>query len=76
MIAAPVRTSVETVTFELGVHVATRAECTIVLKGPEVQGPPAQRFAFNSRRQESPTADGRNQDGGSQACCDGTCYRD
>jgi Family of unknown function (DUF5990) len=45
-LVSPVRTSAETVTFELGVQVVTRAEGTIVLKGPQVQGPPASRFVY------------------------------
>lgn len=45
-LVAPVRSSAEAVTFELLVQVVTRADGTIVLKGPEVQGPPAQRFVY------------------------------
>lgn len=45
-LVAPVRTSAETVTFELRVQVVTRLDGTIVLKGPEVQGPPAKRFVY------------------------------
>ncbi len=40
-LVAPVRASAETVAFELRVQVVTRAAGTIVLKGPELQGPPA-----------------------------------
>lgn len=45
-LVAPVRTSAETVTFALDVQVVTRADGTMVLKGPEVQGPPAGRFVY------------------------------
>ena len=40
-LVAPLRTSADTVTFELVVQAVTRAEGTFVLKGPGVQGPAA-----------------------------------
>lgn len=45
-LVAPVRSSPDAVTFEFVVQVVTRAGGTIGLKGPEVQGPPAQRFVY------------------------------
>ncbi|QJR37603.1 DUF5990 family protein [Gemmatimonas groenlandica] len=45
-LVAPVRVSALSVTFELRVQAVMRANGAIVLKGPEVQGPPAQRFVY------------------------------
>lgn len=45
-LVAPVRTSPSAVTFELRVQAVVRADGSMVLKGPEVQGSPAQRFVY------------------------------
>lgn len=45
-LVAPLRRSADAVTFELCAQVVTRADGTIVLRGPELQGPPAQRFVY------------------------------
>lgn len=45
-LVAPAHTSPEAVTFELRVQAVPRADGAIVLRGPEVQGPPAKRFVY------------------------------
>ena len=45
-LVAPARQSVDEVIFELHVQATVRADGSLVLKGPEVQGPPTGRFVY------------------------------
>lgn len=45
-LVAPVRESTSAVEFELDVEPTMRSDGSIVMKGPEVQGPPAARFVY------------------------------
>ena len=45
-LVAPVHESATSVIFELVVHVHRKTDGAMVLRGPEVQGPPAGRFVY------------------------------